>query len=196
MGAGIRVGLTQAVRAGGGSFVGGSALAAATRTSLTRKDVVVDLEAAKSRATIVRGGQNVETPVIDPGRASAILDNFVPVGRMAEARSVRQTIAPGTLVSPGTAIDVEFLAPDQVTLGIFEGVHADLRDRNILAVAPLLQDPEVTPLLSKASTDLTAAERTNLQAKLATINVGVDDTVPERSLGAALAGLKTARAFR
>jgi hypothetical protein len=158
--------------------------------------VVVDIGSPATKATIVRGGKEVETPVANPERSAALLENFVPLARNTEPRSVRQTIAAGTLVTLGTAVDVEFLAPDHVTLGIFEGVHTDLRAQNVMALVPLLQDTEVTTLIGKPSADLTDADKQNLRTKLQTVNVAVDDTVPERSLGAAIVGLKTAQAFR
>jgi hypothetical protein len=129
-------------------------------------------------------------------RASSLLEDFIPIGHTNDPRGVRQSIAEGTIVARGTAIDIDFLVPSQVKLGIFDGVHADLQNLTVNAVTSLLQDPEVTPLLAKSTSDLTAAERQNLTAKLATINVGVDDTVPSRSLAAAVVGLKTAQVFR
>ena len=143
----------------------------------------------------MRGGIDVDTPIANPGRAASILENFAPIIRQAEPRSVRQSIAPGTIVTRGTAIDVELLAPDLVTLGIFEGVHTDLRATNVTALATLLQDPEVSTAIAKPTTALTATERQNLSAKLAAANVTVDDTVADRSLTAAIAGLRTAKAF-
>jgi len=169
-------------------------VAAALRN--TAAEVVVDLDAAPAKATIVRGTTAVETPSVNLERASSLLENFIPIGHNNDPRGVRQSISEGTIVARGTAIDVDFLTPNQVTLGIFEGVHADLQALTVNAVAPLLQDPEVTSLLKKSTSDLTAAERQNLTAKLATINVGVDDTVPARSLAAAVVGLKTAEVFR
>lgn len=170
-----------------------TAVSNALRPEITK---VVDLEATKTKVDIVRGTETVETPVINPVRASGILDSFIPVSRTDEARSVKQSIAAGTLVARGTVLDLEFLAPANVSLGLFEGVHADLRAVNVLAVAPLLDDPEVAPLLKKDVSTLTATERTNLTAKLAAQSIGVDETNPERSLGAAVMGLKSAQAFR
>ena len=169
-------------------------LAAAARVPIS--DVVVDLNATTSRANIVRDGKEVATPVANPERAATALENFIPVARLAEPRSVRQSIAPGTLVSRGTSVDLDFLQPDQVTLGIFEGVHTDLRARTVTSLAALLQDPEVSGTLAKPDADLTDADKQNLRAKLQTVNVAVDDTTPDRSLGAAIAGLRTAQAFR
>jgi hypothetical protein len=158
--------------------------------------VRVDLGGEPSKAIILRGGKEVETPTVNLERASAILENFIPVPRLTEPRAVSQSIVAGTLVTRGTAVDLEFLQPDRVTLGLFEGVHADLRARSVLDLGPLLQDPEIVPLLGKQASELTAAESQNLTAKLGQFNVGVDNTAPDRSLGAALAGLKSANAFR
>jgi hypothetical protein len=168
-------------------------LAAASRVPVS--DVVVDLGSAASRATIVRGGREVETPVINAERAASVLEAFVPRERNTEPRSVQQSIAPGTLVTRGTALDVEFLTPDQVVIGMFEGVHADLAARNVTSLSALLRDSEVTTVLAKPTADLTDADKQNLTAKLQTVNVAVDDTVSTRSLGAAIAGLKAAQAF-
>lgn len=167
--------------------------AAALRPEVTK---VVDLEATRTKVDIVRGTESVVTPVINPGRATGILESFVPIRRTEEARSVKQSIAPGTLVARGTTVDLEFLAPALVSLGLFEGVHADLRTRNVLAVAPLLDDPEVTTLMKKDVGALTVDERQNLSAKLAAQSITLDESVPERSLGAAVMGLKSAQAFR
>lgn len=189
----IRPGLLQRVTSTTARTTATGAAAAAVRVPTER---IVDLEATKTRATIVRGGEAVVTPIINVSRAAAVLDRFIPVPRMEVARSVTQSIASGTLVMRGTAIDVDFLPPSQVVLGIFDGVHLDLRDRNIGAVAALLADPEVAPALRKDASTLTPAERQNLTAKFAAANVGIDDASPDRSLGAALAGLRTAQAFR
>jgi len=177
-------------KAGSGSITGLAGVRAVSTP------ILVDLNDRPSKAMIVRGGKEVATPVLNPGRASQVLENFVPIVRFNEPRSVRQSVSPGTLVARGTAIDLDFLAPELVTLGIFEGVHADLQARSVTAIAPMLVDPEIVPLLDKSVTDMTAAERQNLTVKLQAANVSVDDAVPDRSLAAALAGLKTAQAFR
>jgi hypothetical protein len=166
-----------------------------TLAAALAREVVVEVDKEPTHATIVRGGLEVETPVVNPTRAASILENFTPVIRQEEPRSVRQSIAAGTLVTHGTAIDIELLAPAQVTLGIFEGVHLDLRPVAVTALNPLLTDPEVLQIIAKPTTALTPADRQNLTAKLATANVAVDDAVPDRSLTAAIAGLKTAKAF-
>lgn len=176
-----------------GTTIKETAAAAALRPEVTK---VVDLEATRTKVDIVRGTETVVTPVINPVRATGILDSFIPIRRTEEARSVKQSIAAGTLVARGTVVDLEFLAPANVSLGLFEGVHADLRAVNVLAVAPLLDDPEVATLIKKDATTLTVDERQNLSAKLAAQNVTVDETNPERSLGAAVMGLKSAQAFR
>ena len=138
----------------------------------------------------------METPVINLTRATGLLDAFVPVRRTEEARAVKQTIVAGTLVARGTTIDLEFLAPTHVVLGIFDGVHADLRASSVLSVASLLDDPEVSAALKKNTSELTATERQNVGAKFAAANVAIDDAVPEKSMGAAFMALKSAQAFR
>jgi hypothetical protein len=178
------------------ALTGVKATATTATTRAASSNIFVDIDAAPSKAVIVRGGKEVETPTVNLERASAILENFIPVPRVTEPRCVSQSIVSGTLVTRGTAIDVELLQPERVTLGLFEGVHADLRARSVLDLGPLLQDPEIVPLLGKQASELTAAEQQNLTAKLATVNVGVDNAAPDRSLGAALAGLKSANAFR
>lgn len=166
---------------------------AAARPEISK---VVDLEATTTKATIVRGTESVETPAINITRATGILDAFIPIPRVGIPRGVKQSIAPGTLVARGTSIDIEFLAPDLVQLGLFEGVHADLRARTVPAVATLLDDPEVASAIRKDTATLTAAERQNVSVKLAAAGVNVDDTAADKSLGAALVGLKSALAFR
>jgi len=173
-----------------------AATVAATAARIPISDVVVDLGASASRANILRDGKEVATPVVNIERAASVLENFIPIARINEPRSVRQSIAAGTIVTRGTVVDVDFLAPEQVTLGIFEGVHADLRARSVTSLAALLADPEVSTALAKPDDTLTAADRQNLTVKLQAANVGVDDTTSDRSLGAALVGLRTAQAFR
>lgn len=168
-------------------------LAAALRTDTPK---VVDLEATTVTAKIVRGTEAVETPAINIARASGILDNFIPIPRIGVPRGVKQSIAAGTLVARGTSVDLEFLAPNLVQLGLFDGVHADLRALTVPAVATLLDDPEVASALKKDATTLTAAEKQNVSVKLAAQGVTVDDTVADKSFGAALVGLKSAMAFR
>lgn len=188
MGSSIRPGLLSAT-----AISKASTLSASARIATEK---VVDLEATRTKATIVRGTEAVETPVINLTRASGLLDAFVPVRRTEEARAVKQTIVAGTLVARGTTIDLEFLAPALVVLGIFDGVHADLRASSVLSVASLLDDPEVSAALKKGSSELTATERQNVGAKFAAAHVTIDDAVPEKSMGAAFAALKSAQAFR
>lgn len=173
-----------------------SPTAAILAASRVPTEKVVDLEATKTTATIVRGTEAVETPVINMTRATGLLDAFVPIRRTEAPRAVKQTIAAGTLVARGTSVDLEFLAPANVVLGLFDGVHADLRAASVVSVAPLLNDPEIVTALKKDTSTLTAAERQNVGAKLAAANVTIDESVPERSLGAAFAALKSAQAFR
>src|SRR4051794_12639708 len=63
--------------------------AAAARASTA--GVFVDLGEAPSRAVIVRGGKEVETPTVNLERASAILENFIPISRATEPRAVSQS---------------------------------------------------------------------------------------------------------
>ena len=188
MGSSLRPGLAAAA-----AIPKTSVLATAVRIPTEK---VVDLEATRTKATIVRGTETVETPVINLTRATGLLDAFVPVRRTEEARAVKQTIVAGTLVARGTTIDLEFLAPTHVVLGIFDGVHADLRASSVLSVASLLDDPEVSAALKKNTSELTATERQNVGAKFAAANVAIDDAVPEKSMGAAFMALKSAQAFR
>jgi hypothetical protein len=189
---------TLASRAGV-SALSATNLGAATlsATAINRTATFVDVGDKPVSPTIVRGGEEVVAPPLNPGKIDDLITRLVPIRRVQVPRSVSQSIAPGTMVAKGTPVDLVFVPVSDIDFSLFDNVHDDLKFKTVESVLPLLKDTLVAPILQKNRIeDLTDNEKQILTDKLQTIEIGVDETTPNRSIGIAFNSLKNAKAFQ
>jgi hypothetical protein len=147
--------------------------------------------------TIVRGGEEVVAPPLNPGKIDDLITRLVPIRRVQVPRSVSQSIAPGTMVAKGTPIDLVFVPVSDIDFSLFDNVHEDLKVKTVESILPLIKDTLVAPILQKSRVeDLSEAEVKTLTEKLQTHQIAVDDASPTRSISIAFNSLKNAKAFQ
>lgn len=150
--------------------------------SFALKTVDIELKEAKTNAKITRGGITVTVPEADTSKVDDFVSRLPPAKRPTLPRVISQSPPAGTLVAPGTRIQITIVPPKDVQVGIFKGVHADLADVFIAQLLPVIDDPVVEKALAKSSTaaELSAEERTAVQsaavkvAHAANVNLQLD----------------------
>lgn len=171
----------------------------ATRSLSGTRALTVEVANQPIKARVVREGFQVPPIQLDNQAATFFFDNLPVLPPRQAPRVVTQSIKPGTKVTAGTVVDL-VLAPSRIIpFDIFEGVHADLKGRNLTTLLDgMLQDPVARQSLLKYDTveELPQAERAALTASFASANVGVDDAVPERSFESAFNSARAALAFK
>ena len=84
----------------------------------------VDVADEPTRADISRGGVPVGEILVDPEIVGSFLDDLVVV----RTKVVTQSIAPGTAVARGTAIDIELANTRDLPVRVVPGVHTAFQD--------------------------------------------------------------------
>lgn len=157
----------------------------------------VEIGDQKVSAVIIRGGKEVKTPTVNVDRVTDFVDNLKPVPRPATPRLVQQSIAPGTFVAAGTPVDLVFVPPADINVGILDGVHIGARDKSILEILGVLDDSGIDTIVAKGDpAALTEAEKNAVTSSLAQRGVQVDDSQPDASFDRAYKTLQDVRAFR
>jgi hypothetical protein len=188
-GIGVRVG--AATRAGAAS-TGVSAGAAALREA---RVVTVDVSDRPVIPSILRGGVVLTAPAVNPAKVDELIGRLGPIQRITLPRVLSQSIEAGTRVPRGTPVNIVLVPVNDIPFGIFDNVHAQLAGRSVSAVAAVLANPQVSPILSKDPATVTEAERSTITQALGAIDVGVNDADPTTSFNAAFESLKVAQAF-
>jgi hypothetical protein len=147
--------------------------------------------------TIVRAGKEIAPPAFNPSRIDDFLSHATTLPRLLIPVGMSQSIPPGTMVPKGTPVDVVFVPMSSIQFGLLDHVHDDLKAVAIVNALPVISDPQVAPILQKASaSDLSADEKKLVIDKLRTLNVTVDDTNPAKTFDLAFGSLKSAQAFQ
>ena len=163
---------------------------------LVNKAVGIEVGEAAPKKVIVRNGNEVTAPAVNLSKVDAFVDKLVPAGRFDLPRVLSQSVAVGTTVAKGTAVDLVLVPPAKVDLGLFDHVHIDLQTRTIADVAPLLDDLAVAQILNKYEDPgaVSPADKELLTGKLANAQITINDQAG-RSFGDAFISLKGAQAF-
>jgi hypothetical protein len=165
--------------------------------SIAVKKVTVDVSSETIVPTIVRAGKEIAPPAFNPVRIDDFLSHTTTVPRLLIPVGMSQSIPAGTMVQKGTPVDVVFVPMSSIQFGLLDQVHDDLKGLAIADALPLISDPQVAPILQKASAaDLSADEKALVVNKLKTLNVTVDDTNPAKTFNLAFGSLKAAEAFQ
>ncbi|MBL8481814.1 MAG: PASTA domain-containing protein [Rhodocyclaceae bacterium] len=162
------------------------------------RETLVDLSPEPAKAKVVREGYQVPAVALDEKKSGFFLDNLKQVPPRAQPRVVSQSIAAGTKVLPGTAVDLVLAPASTIPFDIFEGVHKSLVDRNLTALDPVLDDATVRQTLLKynAAADVPPADKKIISDALAGAGVTINEDAADTGFGAAFNSARNALAFR
>lgn len=138
------------------SASGAAAARASSAFRSNQETVFVDVGARKIDANVVRDGISVGVHQIDPDILDEIIIDRPPV----RFTIVGQSVAAGTPVPVGTAIDVTLARPGGLPIGVVTGVLTPLRT---LSVAEGFErfvagKPQVRRIVARAGTGVVSAE--------------------------------------
>ena len=154
--------------------------------------VFVDVADEPTRADISRGGVPVGEILVDPEIVGSFLDDLVVV----RTKVVTQSIAPGTAVARGTAIDIELANTRDLPVRVVPGVHTAFQDLTMVQLNDqFASNATVRDIVRRRTSaeDLTGAERETLTTAFQAANVPIDADNPVDS---AFAGVKAAFTFQ
>jgi hypothetical protein len=170
---------------------------ATTGSSFSRfreKTVAVDVGASATKAEISRGGFALAEIAVDDERIATFLDDLVVV----QTKVVTQTIAPGTAVAQGTAIDVVLARTSDLPVAVIPGVHQAFNNFTMQQLHAQFADVAAVRDLVRTKTDasqLTAAETEALTAALQANNVPIG-TAQDETPAAAFTAIQAAFTFQ
>lgn len=155
--------------------------------------IETNVNAAK-RAKIVRDGKPVGQVQVNQDKVSGVLVGFRPVN----SRVVTQSIAAGTPVARGTAVDLVLAEPSRIPIDVVDGIHAALIEETMASMYDrfLKNDPELTNIVANAAAGAAtpAADVTKVQQKAAAQGVEVTATAGQ-DFAAFMTGLQAAYTF-
>jgi hypothetical protein len=171
--------------------------AAAAASAIAVRNISVEVSDLPIVPTIVREGKEIIPPAFSANRIDDFLAHTSVLPRIRLPVAVSQSIPAGTMVAKGTPVDIVLVPASDIDFGLLQQVHGDLAALPITAALPLVNDPQISPLLARASAaDLSADEKAIVTNKLkSTLNVTVDDTNPAKTFELAFDSLKSAQAF-
>ena len=119
--------------------------------------VFIELGESSKKALIARDGVSIPVVKTLPDE----LDDLLAGGELIVFKVVSQSVAAGTVVPRGTAVDLVFAPPRRVPLRIFDGVHLELADQRAEQVFGtfIRDDAEVRNLLARNDSADTLSER-------------------------------------
>jgi hypothetical protein len=171
-----------------------SVLAAAFRNRPAEQTVAIDVGASTTKAEISRGGFAVaEIPL----RAD-LVSSFLETTPILATKVVGQSVAPGTAVAIGTAVDLVIASPRDMPLNVVPGSHVAFANLTMAQVNDqFAADPKVRDILRTRSRpeDLTAGDITVLTTLLQSKNVAIGNG-PAETVGAAFTAIQAAFTFQ
>jgi hypothetical protein len=101
----------------------------ARRSSRTK--VFIDLDDKPVVADVVRNGYKVPTVLANKELLREFVSGLEVLKPTASPRVLNQSIAPGTKVGVGTEINLVMAASKDVRIGIFDGIHVDVKNQSV-----------------------------------------------------------------
>ncbi len=188
--------LTSAVTAAAAGTAASALLRQATATPQT---VLIDLTPQPAQAKVVREGFAVPAVALNAAKAGFFIDNLAQIDLRQEPRVVSQSVAPGTKVLPGQAVDLVLALTRDIPIDIFELPHRDLKNQRLnMLTDGLLQDSAARQTLLKYASpgEVPANEKTALAAQFAQQGITIDEGNADTGFAAAFNTARSALAFR
>ncbi len=156
--------------------------------------IFVDVSENVTKAKVTRGGFDIGEIVIRPD----LLDDVLVTRPIVRTNVVSQSIAAGTAVARGTAIDIVVTRTDDLPIRVIPGIHEAFLDQTVLQVFTQFEDNSTVRDIIRRRTDftqLTTAEQTQFAAALETtgVTVGTEQT---NNGAAAFAAIQAAFTFQ
>lgn len=164
--------------------------------TVSRENVIIDLDAKETAAKIVRGGVEVTAPKTRPEAVVGLLDALGRFTTFEEPRVMRQEPAPGTLVAPGTVISLTLIPPSDTPFNVFTGVHTGLLQRDVASLVNILtQNQAVASAVARYERpeDVPQNERA---AMIEAAEVDVDDAAANTGFNAVFTSYKIASVYK
>lgn len=159
----------------------------------------VEVAPQPATAKVVREGFQVPAVELNLQAAEFFLGNLDIVAPRQTPRVVSQSLKPGTRVTAGAVVDLVLAPVNDIPFVIFEGVHRDLRERNVATLLDgMLAQPATrqTVLKYQKADDVPQAEREVLARQFAASNIGIDESSAETGFAAAFNAARVALAFK
>jgi hypothetical protein len=162
--------------------------------------ITVEVAPKPASAKVVREGFQVPIVALNAQAASFFLDNLPVVLPRQTPRVVSQSIAAGLRATAGTVVDLVLAPVSDIPFGIFDGVHRDLKQRNVATLLDgMLAQPDIRQLVLKYDdpTNVPLADRTVLTQQFRqSADIAIDDTNVETGFAAAFQAARVALAFK
>jgi hypothetical protein len=145
------------------------------------KPAVVDISQKPAIAKIVRQGFNVPVAALNTKQVEQFIGGLTPTKPQDVPRVLSQSIAPGTLVAVGAAVDLVLAPRTRIPFTVFQDLHAGFAGKNIADLEPLLS-PQIkqTLLNHETTTTVPPAELLVLTTELKNkLNVTVNSNDPK-----------------
>jgi hypothetical protein len=156
--------------------------------------IFIDVSEKATTAEVSRGGFSLGEIPIRPEILTGILENR-PI---LATKVVSQSIAPGTAVAQGTAVDIVLTHTDDLPMIVVPGIHEAFNAKTVGAVFNQFQANATVKDIIRRRTDpsqLTADEQTLLTATLEANQVHIG-TAPTNNLDSAFTALQAAFTFQ
>jgi hypothetical protein len=172
-----------------------TAAAASARSGIrsTESTVFIDVGTRKIDANVIRNGIPIGVLRPDEERLSEIIAQRPPL-RM---RIISQSVAPGTAVPVGTAVNVVLAPSGELPVGIVAGTHVAIRERPIdeLFAELVAGNPQVGVILNRAAGGAISTEDEQRVREIF-VEKGIDVTdQPGRDVTAAVETLRVLSTF-
>jgi hypothetical protein len=156
--------------------------------------VFVDVSETPTIAQVSRGGFNLGEIAIRP----EVLEGVFETRPVVRTKVVSQSIAAGTAVARGTAIDIVLTQTDDLPIAVIPGIHQAFTDFTVQNVFTQFEGNAAVRDIVRRRTDvneLTAAEQTQLTEQLNANGVTIG-TEPTNDLPSAFNALQAAFTFQ
>lgn len=168
--------------------------AAAFRNRVAEQTVAIDVGASTTKAAISRAGFSIaEIPV-----SAELIGSFLDTRPVIATKVVTQSIAPGTAVAVGTAIDLIITSTADLPVNVVPGIHRSLTNLTMAQVnEQFATDPRVRDILRARSSaaDLTGDDVAVLTTVLQNNNVPVSND-PNQTVASAFTAIQAAFTFQ
>jgi hypothetical protein len=146
---------------------------------------------------VTRDGHLVRTVNLNDDRVAELVDRLKVPPRSSLPRVVTQSVAAGTLVQRGTAIDLTLVRPVDIKFDVFGKVHSALLNRSVASMLAAMP-ANVTSIVAakEGPATLTAAERDTVTTFLNSQQIATAGGVNENSFEAVYGVLVDSQVFK
>ncbi|HEV8261350.1 MAG TPA: hypothetical protein VGQ19_11415 [Burkholderiales bacterium] len=159
--------------------------------------VFVDLTQRVKSAQIVRRGYQVPAAKVDSKQVEKIIGDYQVVDARNLPRVVSQSVAAGTRVAEGTAVDLVLAPKSSVVFDMFEGIHTAFKGKSVDQFDVIANNTEArkTLLTYENPQDVPNADKNALISLFGANGVPIDETKTDTGFNAAFNAMRSAMAY-